>query len=137
MIKTKMRRSNWEVAVFLIVAEITSCSNAMFYRSQIMTDRNQERANGWLAGLGHKKNQKSVEFTMQRTMQNLRDKGFIDFKGGGVYSLTDAGVEECGRVLEETLSKGNSIGEGLEKHKEDALMPIINRIFVLLAGRNK
>ena len=42
----------------------------------------------------HKKNPKEAENTLQRTVENMRDKGWIDFLGRGDYRLTDKGHKE-------------------------------------------
>ncbi len=46
-----------------------------------------------MAFFGHKKMPKHPEETLQRTMQNMRDKNWIKFLGKGEYELTDEGYK--------------------------------------------
>ena len=54
--------------------------------------------------MGHKKDPGSLENTLQRTIQNLRDKGYIDFLGSGEYHLTVKGLEAI-HTLNPTIFK--------------------------------
>ena len=44
--------------------------------------------------LGHKKNPEHPEETLQKTIQNLRNKGFIEFLGNGKYILSEDGYNK-------------------------------------------
>ena len=85
--------SNWEIVTFIIIDKLIVGNNRYFSRSEIMTMDNIKLAEILTAALGHKIKPKHPEETIQRTLQNLRDKGFIDFLGNGEYKLTDTGFE--------------------------------------------
>jgi len=85
--------SNWELIAFIIINKLIVGNNRYFRRSEIMTMDNLRLAEILTAALGHKKKPKHPEETLQRTLQNLRNKGFIDFLGNGEYKLTDTGFE--------------------------------------------
>lgn len=87
--------SNWEIVTFIIIDKLIVGNNRYFSRSEIMTMDNIKLAEILTAALGHKIKPKHPEETLQRTLQNLRDKGFIDFLGGGEYKLTDKGFEKA------------------------------------------
>ena len=50
-----------------------------------------ETARKFLIFYSHKKDPNRLENTLQRTIQNLRDKGYIIFFGDGEYRLTERG----------------------------------------------
>ena len=85
--------SNWEIVAFIIIDKLIVGNNRHFRRSEIMTMDNLRLAEILTAALGHKRKPKHPEETLQKTLQNLRDKGFIDFLGNGEYKLTDTGFE--------------------------------------------
>ena len=85
--------SNWECVAFCLIREILVGRNVYFSRSELMSYSNLDLAIKLLALLGHKAKPKHPEETLQRTIQNLRDKGFIDFLGQGEYKLTRSGCE--------------------------------------------
>ncbi len=99
-------RSNWETIAFLLINRIAGKSG-LFNRAQIM--KNIDMAVLLSSRiLGHKKNPDHPEETLQKTMQNLRDKGFIDFLGRGEYKLTATGHERMKHVVETVQSAFNS-----------------------------
>jgi len=53
---------------------------------------NIDIALNWLDAFGHKKLPKTPEETLQRTIQDLRDRGYILFLGNGEYKLTKKGL---------------------------------------------
>ena len=55
--------------------------------------RNVEEIYQILANRGHKIRPKHPEETLQRTLQNMRDKNWIDFVDRGEYELTDEGYK--------------------------------------------
>ena len=92
-------RSNWETIAFLIINKITNGNQNVFYRTSLMS--NIDLAIDFSHILGHKKNPEHPEETLQKTIQNLRDKGFIEFLGNGEYILS----KDCyNKMLEEINS---------------------------------
>lgn len=90
---------NWEMIAFIIIHKLLVGKNRHVSRSEIMTSENLFLAEFVTSALGHKKKPKCAQETLQRTLQNMRDKGFIDFLGNGEYKITDMGyikVEEYG-----------------------------------------
>jgi hypothetical protein len=68
---------NWEMMAFVIINKLLVGNNRRISRSEIMTIENLSLAEFITGALGHKKKPKNVEETLQRTLQNMRDKGFI------------------------------------------------------------
>ena len=104
--------SNWETIAFLLINQIVIREYHFFFRSQLMSSDNIDLATEFSALLGHKKNPAHPEETLQRTIQNLRDKGFINFLGQGEYKLTTDGyykmlatVESVKTVLKNTIKE--------------------------------
>ena len=85
-------RSNWEnIAFYFIEKYVTSDSNIV-YRQDIFSDSDLYFFSEQFAPLFlHKKKPRHPEETLQRTLQNLRDKGYLDFLGQGEYRLTEEG----------------------------------------------
>jgi len=83
--------SNWESVAFVIIGEILVAKSSSFSRSEIMKFSTLENARKLLMFFGHKKDPSRLENTLQRTIQNLRNKGFIKFLGHGDYILTEEG----------------------------------------------
>ena len=71
--------SNWEIVAFIIIAKLIVGNNRYFSRPEIMTMENLKLAEIITASLGHKKKPQHSEKSFQRTLQNMRDKGFIEF----------------------------------------------------------
>ncbi len=95
------RNSNWETIAFLIIYGVTQGERKIVERAQIMSPGNLDASINFLKDLGHKSNPTSPEQTLQKTLQNLRDKKYIDFLGSGSYKLTLDGHKEMLRVVEE------------------------------------
>jgi hypothetical protein len=93
MIKIIPGYSNWEIVLLIIINKVTIGKNRRFNRSDIITSDNIKFAETLTSALGHKEKPEHPEETIQRTMQNLRDKGYVYFLGGGEYRLTDDGIE--------------------------------------------
>ena len=64
-----------------------------FTRSEILL-KNYDEIYQLLKVVGHKKRPQHIEETIQKTLQNMRDKNWIIFLGQGDYKLTDKGYEE-------------------------------------------
>lgn len=94
MKKLRNVRSNWEfVAWYLIDPLIKNEKNRRFTRVQIMR-KNYDEIYLILLACGHKRNPGHPEETIQRTLQNMRDKNWIRFFGQGEYELTEDGYKE-------------------------------------------
>ncbi len=78
--------SNWEgIAFYLIKKHVTNRSNIV-YRQDIFSDKDLYFFAEEVAPVfRHKEKPKRPEETLQRTLQNLRDKGYLDFLGQGEY----------------------------------------------------
>ena len=95
MIKLISGYSNWEIIAFIIINKLLVGSNRFFTRSELMSTDNLKLAEILTAALGHKERPEHPEETLQRTLQNLRDKGYIKFLGRGEYNLSDTGFESA------------------------------------------
>jgi hypothetical protein len=80
---------NWELMAFKIINKIYMGKGISFYREELM--KHIDDALDWLTQYGHKEHPKQPEATLQRTIQNMRDKGWINFIGRGEYKLTEEG----------------------------------------------
>lgn len=94
-------RSSWEAVAFMIIKKILVGNNPFFYRTELMKTKHLSFAVKLLGFMGHKKKPKHPDKTLQKTIQNMRDKGFIEFLGQGEYKLTKKGYEEMEKVAEE------------------------------------
>jgi len=85
--------SNWQLVAFGLIAKVVKgrSKTSHFYRTELFTQTNLDHAIDWLQKIGHRKNPKNPEETLQRTIQNMRDVGYIDFLGRGEYRLTEKG----------------------------------------------
>jgi Dam-replacing HTH domain len=92
--------SNWEIIVFIIISKLIVGNNRYFRRSEIMTTDNIKLAEMISAALGHKIKPRHPEETLQRNLQNMRDKGFIKFLGSGEYKLTNEGFNSMKIIAE-------------------------------------
>lgn len=84
---------NWEMIAFILFQDCIVGSNPHFSRSELMTDKHLDTAVDLTKLLGHKKNPTHPDKTLQRTIQNMRDKGLMEFLGRGEYRLTESGFE--------------------------------------------
>ncbi|MHC4586258.1 MAG: hypothetical protein ACYS3N_17135 [Planctomycetota bacterium] len=90
---TKINRKwgNWETIAFMIIKKILVCKNPHFSRSELMTMEHLNFAVILSSALGHIDKPRHPEETLQRTIQNMRDKNLIKFHGDGEYELTKLG----------------------------------------------
>lgn len=86
-------KSNWEFVAWYLIESCVTEKNLSFTRTQIMR-RNYEEVYDILTLLGHKKHPQHPEATIQKTLQNMRDKNWIIFMGQGAYRLTSDGYNE-------------------------------------------
>jgi len=101
MIKPFLLRSNWEIVAFYLIEPFISEKRRHFSRQQIL--RGLENVIPMLQLLGHKKNPNHPEETLQKTLQNMRDKKWLIILGGsytGQYELTDEGYKILQSVKE-------------------------------------
>ncbi|MDA8091135.1 MAG: hypothetical protein M0Z61_13065 [Nitrospiraceae bacterium] len=96
--------SHWEEMAFLLIGTIAN-KNSYFSRSKLMTPKNLNIAIIILRKLGHKENPEHPEETLQRTIQNLRDKGYIEFLGRGEYRLTEKGILKKQEIFDKVAEK--------------------------------
>jgi NAD/NADP transhydrogenase beta subunit len=82
---------NWEMVAFVIINRLLVGKNRRVIRSEIMTSENLSLVEFITGALGHKKKPRNAQETLQKTLQNMRDKGFIDFLGSGEYEITNTG----------------------------------------------
>jgi len=92
-------KSNWEFVVWYLINECTSERDRSFSRSEILK-KNYDEVYDILVLLGHKKRPQHMEETIQKTLQNMRDKNWIIFLGQGDYKLTSEGDSELQRQKE-------------------------------------
>jgi hypothetical protein len=93
--------SNWETITFLRIRLILGGNRPYFSATGFMKDI--DWALKLLALLGHKERPQQPEATLRRTLQNLRDKGYIEFLGRGEYKLTKNGLKRMEEEYERTM----------------------------------
>jgi hypothetical protein len=84
---------NWVTIACILIKKILVGNNPHFSRSELMTTENLDFAVTLSSALGHKEKPQHPDKILQRTIQNMRDEGFIKFHGNGEYELTKAGLE--------------------------------------------
>ena len=114
MDKTNAGIPNWELCAWVIIGKLLVGKSRNFSRSEFMKIDNVSMAQLLTVALGHKRRPQCAESTLQRTLQNMRDKGYIDFLGKGEYRLTDSGAEKLGSVTE----KGWEFDKLMSAYKE-------------------
>jgi uncharacterized protein YpiB (UPF0302 family) len=126
ILKLGGERSNWEVIIFYLIQPFVNETKRHFTRSKILGN-NYDKIYIILAFLGHKKKPTSIEQTIQKTLQNMRDKGWIEFLRAysGEYKLTDRGYEEL-KLHKENLKILNN----LSKAEIEAARQIIEKRYV-------
>ena len=119
-------RSNWELVIFYLIYPFVSETKRHFSRSKILGS-NYEKIYIMLAFLGHKKKPTSIEQTIQKTLQNMRDKGWIKFLRAysGEYELTDAGYGELKRHKDNLKILNN-----LSKAEIEAVRQIVEKTYI-------
>ena len=122
MEKLKGVKSNWEFVVWCLINACTSEKDRSFARTQILR-RNYDKIYDVLILLGHKKRPQHMEETIQKTLQNMRDKDWILFLGQGDYRLTDEGYSEL-------LSQKENIKivEGLSPEERQVLRELARKV---------
>lgn len=85
-------KSNWEFVVWNLIDSCVTEKHRDFTRSEI-TGKDYEDIYSLLTVLGHKKRPRHPEETIQKTLQNMRDKNWIEFLGRGDYKVTDDGYK--------------------------------------------
>jgi DNA-binding PadR family transcriptional regulator len=118
-IPLKTRSSNWECVAFIIIYNFLISTGRQFTRSSLMNSENIDKAVKWLYRLNHKEYPEHPEATLQRTLQNLRDKGYIIFHGQGKYELTEDGISECYNVVSELNDQLCNIEETIERIRDE------------------
>ncbi len=93
MLKLFGVKSNWEFVIWYLVDSCVTENHRDFTRSEILL-KNYDEIYQLLKVVGHKKRPQHIEETIQKTLQNMRDKNWIIFLGQGDYKLTDKGYEE-------------------------------------------
>lgn len=93
--------SNWETIAFLRIRYILDTNRPYFSATKFMKDI--DWAVKLLGVLGHKERPEQPEATLRRTIQNLRDKGYIEFLGRGEYKLTENGLKRMEEEYERTM----------------------------------
>ena len=97
--------SNWETIAFLSIRHILGANRPYFSATTLMKDIDADVK--VLAGLRHKERPQQPEATLRRTLQNLRDKGYIEFLGRGEYKLTENGLKRMEEEYEKTMKALN------------------------------
>ena len=92
--------SNWETVAFLLIDKIIH-QDLSFSRRHLMSNKILEKGVAFTKTLGHKSNPKNPIQTLQKTIQNLRDKGVINFLGRGEYQLTAQGLDRMNEIKQE------------------------------------
>ena len=98
--------SNWEIIAFVLINRLLVGNNPYFSRSEFMTQKNLDFAVKLTRVLNHKENPQHPDKTLQRTIQNLRDQGYIEFLGKGEYKLSKDGVKFA-LLIEKNIPKKN------------------------------
>ena len=97
--------SNWETVAFILIENILVGNNPYFNRRELMKAEHLIFAVKLLEFVfQHKKAPKASESTLQRTIQNMRDKNWIQFLGSGEYKLTKKGIDELEKIKEAGFS---------------------------------
>lgn len=93
-IKLSTRMGNWQAIAFILIKQTLVGVNPHFCRQDLFADKHIEFAVRLSKLLGHKKDAQRAEYTLQNTIQKMRDRGFIIFHGQGDYEITAAGYDE-------------------------------------------
>ncbi|MEI6125086.1 MAG: hypothetical protein WCQ99_00895 [Pseudomonadota bacterium] len=119
---------NWEIAAFYLISCLTNESKRNFTRHQIMN--NIDEIIPMLIGFGHKKKPAHPEETLQKTLQNMRDKRWIEFLERGDYKLTQSGFDKL-----QELKKDLQLIEVLKEAFHQKRKEIISGDFCLEKGK--
>jgi predicted transcriptional regulator len=95
MLKLFGGKSNWEFVVWYLIDSCVTEKHRYFTRSEIIQkDKDYEGIYKILEICGHKKGPQHMEQTIQKTLQNMRDKNWIKSLGRGDYEVTNDGYKE-------------------------------------------
>jgi len=140
MLKLSSLDSNWETIAFYLIEPLINDKKRRFSRQQILKDI--DNVTPLLPVIGHKKNPQHTEESFQRALENMRDKKWLNFLGGGYtgeYELTDTGYiskkiltisEKTSRVLEIYQQKTAKINIYLGRK-------VIIHKFIITSGRKR
>jgi len=121
MLKPYSLRSNWEIVAFYLIEPFIGETKRRFSRQQIM--RGLYDIIQLLNIFGHKKNPSHPEETLQKTLQNMRDKKWLIILGGGYtgqYELTEEGYKTLMSVKEALNGiRGASKGIAFLRHVKE------------------
>ena len=95
--------STWETIAFCLIKRLLVGNNLDFSRYELMSAHNINSAIKYLGLLGHKNNSNNAIETLQRTIQNLKDIGYISFIDRGEYRLTSKGAEAIRNLKPELI----------------------------------
>ena len=95
----KLADSNWELVAFALIKKIVGDRYSLFERTELFKQDNIDYAVSLLEALGHKKDPQRPEESLQSTIQKMRDKKYIDFRGSGSYRLTPQGRDTMEKRL--------------------------------------
>jgi hypothetical protein len=112
-------RSNWQFVVFYLIEPLVNNKNRTFSSSQVIGKA--EEIHQLLAIRFHKERIENPEGTLHKTLQNMRDKhwiNFLDFRGEYEYELTDEGYKILLRIKERIRHIRNNKAELLKKATE-------------------
>jgi DNA-binding PadR family transcriptional regulator len=112
-------RSNWQFVVFYLIEPLVNNKNRTFSSSQVIGKA--EEIHQLLAIRFHKERIENFEGTLYKTLQNMRDKhwiNFLDFRGEYKYELTDEGYKILLRIKERIRHIRNNKAELLKKAAE-------------------
>lgn len=123
-IKFRNVKSNWEFIVWYLIDQcLRDGKDRRFTRAQIMR-KNYKEIYLILIALGHKKRPEHPEETIQKTLQNMRDKNWIRFLGQGDYELTEEGYKELKR------NKDNiQIAKSFTPEESNMLVLLMERLY--------
>ena len=108
--------SNWETIVFLYLNDFLGGENRVILRKQFLSPENVDSMVKWAERLGHKKHPKSPTETLQRRIEDMKAKGYMDFVPySGEWKLTKKGYE---RMLE-TVKKHRDLLNELDGFMRD------------------
>lgn len=116
MKRTKLvGRSNWTTIAFLLINRTLGGEDRAFSRPQLMSTDNLSDAVIFLMLLGHKEKPTRPDASLQKTIQILRDQGYIEFRGRGEYKLTEPGYNKMLDVIKRHQDIINKLSSDLRE----------------------
>ena len=116
MKRTKLvGKSNWATVAFLLINKILGGEDRVFSRPQLMSTENLHAAVIFLMLLGHKEKPTRPDASLQKTIQILRDQGYIEFRGQGEYKLTEMGYRKMLDVIKRHQKIINKLNRDLRE----------------------